>query len=450
MTESAIGGSAFKDTIFALSSGTVPSAIAIVRISGAATRSILQSMSGGLPQPRQAGLGDIRDQAGERLDRGLILFFPGPASFTGEDCAELHLHGGQAVVAAVLAALGTFGQTRPAEAGEFTRRAFLNGKIDLPGAEALADLVHAQTQAQRRFALANGAGRQQELYESWRRRLIGLQARIEADLDFSDQEDVPESLAAELWVEAETLESEITSHVAGYRRAEIIRNGFKVVILGAPNAGKSSFLNALARREVAIVTDEAGTTRDVLEVSLDIDGAKVVLFDTAGLREARGKVEAIGIERALERARAADLLLVLEDMATGERAALPDDLPAVVRIGTKSDLVACAGAGYGGDMSVSAKTGAGLDRVIEFLGERAASVSGVGYPLDMIPFRNRHVHLLNEAARHLSAVDSLRGSGIELVAEELRLAASQLGRISGAIGAEDVLDAVFSQFCIGK
>jgi len=234
-----------RDTIFALSSGALPSGIAVVRLSGPATRTVIRKMAGTLPPPRQAQLRDIKSGEGNLLDRGLVLFFPGPASFTGEDCGELHLHGGRAVVTAVLEALGAFPGLRMAEAGEFTRRAFLNGKIDLPGAEALSDLIAAETEAQRRFALANTTEAHRKLYDKWRQQLIRARALIEAELDFADESDVPGSVADTVWPEVAALRDVITAHAATYRDAEIIRDGFQVVIIGAPNAGKSTLLNAL-------------------------------------------------------------------------------------------------------------------------------------------------------------------------------------------------------------
>ena len=257
----------------------------------------------------------IRSADGRLLDHGLTVFFPGPASFTGEDSCELHVHGGRAVIGAILEAVAQIDGFRHAEAGEFSRRAFLNGKIDLTGAEALSDLVSAETEAQRRFALTNASGAQSELYGEWRRRIIHARAMIEAELDFSDQEDVPGSVSERVWADMQALIKAVDDHLATYRRAEIIRDGYKVVILGEPNAGKSSLLNALARRDVAIVTDEPGTTRDLVEVTLDLEGLKTIIVDTAGIRETAGKVEAIGIARAFEAAETADLILELRDLS---------------------------------------------------------------------------------------------------------------------------------------
>lgn len=326
-----------RETIFALSSGALPSGVAVVRLSGPGTCSALEALAGKLPEPRHATLRTLRDSRGAILDRSLVLFFPGPQSFTGEDCGELHLHGGRAVVQAVLETLSGYPDFRLAEAGEFTRRAFLNGKLDLTEAEALSDLISAETEAQRRFALANAESRHRALYDGWRKTLIHARAMIEAELDFSDEEDVPGSVAERVWEEIAELRSSLECHAAGYRTAEIIREGFRVVILGAPNAGKSSLLNMLARRDIAIVTEEPGTTRDVLEAVLDVGGVKVIVTDTAGIRENPGRVEALGIDRAIDRAREADIILLLEDCNAPVRVRLPEGIPHR-RIATSSTL----------------------------------------------------------------------------------------------------------------
>lgn len=436
------------DTIFALSSGALPSGVAVVRLSGPGTRRALEVMCGLLPPPRQARLLEMHDGSGELLDRGLCLFFPAPRSFTGEDCVELHLHGGRAVVASVLEALGSLPGLRPAEAGEFTRRAFLNGKIDLTGAEALSDLIAAETAAQRRFAVSNSGDSHRRLYDGWRRQIIEARAMIEAELDFADESDVPESLTEGVSAGISALRDEVLSHARSYRNAEIIREGLQVVILGAPNAGKSSLLNALARRDVAIVTEEPGTTRDVIEVSMDIGGLKIVLADTAGIREAEGRVEAIGIERSLVRAREADLLILLEDLADplSRRFEGVPDKP-TIKVGSKLDLANAAGiAREDLDCLISAKTGQGLDELLELL--RRAGTEYIGRAGDVMPFRKRHVALLKEAAQALAR--ALEEPEPELRAESLRIASAALGRIIGDVDVEDLLDMIFSTFCIGK
>ncbi|MFC5586714.1 tRNA uridine-5-carboxymethylaminomethyl(34) synthesis GTPase MnmE [Nitratireductor kimnyeongensis] len=436
-----------RETIFALSSGGLPSGVAVVRMSGPGTASALEDLAGDLPAPRHATLKTLRDGDGVILDKSLILFFPGPHSFTGEDCGELHLHGGRAVVGAILETLSHRKNFRLAEAGEFTRRAFLNGKFNLTEAEALSDLISAETETQRRFALSNSESRHKDLYGQWRRTLIQTRAMIEAELDFSDEEDVPGSVAEQVWQEVEGLRDSLKRHAAGYRTAEIIREGFRVVILGAPNAGKSSLLNTLARREIAIVTDEPGTTRDVLEANLDINGIKVIVTDTAGIRENPGKVEALGIDRAISRAREADLLLLMEDCSDP----VPVDIPYETRslkVGNKLDLAGSSPDDGRYDFAISARTGEGIDSLLQKV-HSLATAATVG-ATETLPFRERHVQLLLQAANHVESAVAAVDSPLELRAEELRLAADSLGRITGTIDVEDLLDTIFSQFCIGK
>lgn len=436
------------DTIVALSSGRLPAGVAVVRVSGQAVRFVVETICGALPRPRTAAYRAMKARDGTVLDSGFVLYFPGPNSFTGEDVAEFHIHGGRAVVAAMLAELTSVDGVRHAEPGEFTRRAFLNGKLDLIETEALADLIAAETEAQRRFAAQNAAGAQRELYQGWRQRLVHARAMVEADIDFSDEEDIPGSVAEAAWEETHAVMAEIVDHIEGYRAAEIIRDGFDVVILGAPNSGKSSLFNALAKREAAIVTEEAGTTRDLLEVALDIGGLRVRLSDTAGIREGAGVVETIGIARALERSSTADLVLMLEDM----HAPVPFDggssIAPRLRIGTKADLVSGASRlGRSYDLTISVESGAGLGQLVAEIGRRAGEAIGsVG---EVLPSRLRHVELLRETTRHLAAA-SLEGSPLELRSEALRLASHSLGRIAGSVDVEDLLDVIFSQFCIGK
>ena len=303
-----------RDTIFALSSGRGPAAIAVVRISGPRAGEALKALTGKLPAPREAALARVRDpQTKETIDQALILWFPGPNSETGEDTAELQLHGGRAVIAATLAALARLPGLRPAEAGEFTRRAFENGKLDLTAVEGLADLVAAETQGQRRQALRQLQGALGNRAESWRQRLIKALALVEARIDFSDEADVPEDLLAPALAIARELEGEIAAALADGGRGERLREGLTVAIAGPPNAGKSTLLNRLAKREAAIVSPYAGTTRDVIEVHLDLGGWPVTLLDTAGIRETGDPVEMEGVRRARERAQGADLVLWVVD-----------------------------------------------------------------------------------------------------------------------------------------
>ncbi|MBL8582166.1 MAG: tRNA uridine-5-carboxymethylaminomethyl(34) synthesis GTPase MnmE [Rhizobiaceae bacterium] len=436
------------DTIFAVASGAAPSGIAVVRIAGPLVRDVLAAMTGGVPSERLATLAPIRSPEGEVLDRGLVLFFAGPRSFVGEDSAELHLHGGKAVVEAVLSALGRLSGLRPAEPGEFTRRAFMNGKIDLLEAEALADLVQAETEFQRRFALSGAGAAQSQLYETWRRSLIRVRALLEAEVDFSDEDDVPDDATASAWRELRRLSADITTHLQGFATAGIIRDGFDVVIVGAPNAGKSSLLNRLAGREAAIVTDEPGTTRDLVEVFLDLAGIKVRVTDTAGLRAPEGRVEAIGIERAMQRAREADLVLVLRGADDDHGIGIDglDDATPVLRVMSKQDLG--VGRALGDELAVSALAGTGVDALLERIGVAARQAAGSAG--QVLPTRRRHVDCLSEAQNWLSrALDGSRGEP-ELRAEELRLACNALGRLSGSVDVEDLLDVIFGEFCIGK
>ncbi len=377
---------------------------------------------------------------------------PGPASFTGEDTIEFHVHGSRAVVRALARHLDGFDGVRAAEPGEFTRRAFLAGRIDLTEAEGLADLLAAETEAQRRQALDQAEGGLRRLYQSWRERLVRIRALVEAEFDFAEEEDVPGSVADEAWADAARLRREIAAHLADGHRGERLRQGFQVVVLGRPNAGKSSLLNALARREAAIVTDEPGTTRDPIEVHLDLGGWPVTVVDTAGLREATGKVEAEGIRRAVERIGSADLVLWARpcDAAEGERA-LPD-LGGVElwEVRTKADLGGFAGEGLPGATAVyevSVADGSGVTALVAALGSAAgAALGGAG----VAPTRERHRRLLERAMVELDRALAPSGWGAELRAEDLRRAGEAIGRVTGAIGVEDLLDVVFREFCIGK
>ena len=340
-----------RSTIFALSSGRPPAAIAVVRVSGPRAGVALEKLIGRLPEPRKAALARVRDPAsGEVIDEALALWFPAPRSETGEDVAELQLHGGQAVIAGVLDALGMIEGCRPAEAGEFTRRAFENGRLDLTAVEGLADLIAAETPAQRRLAFRQLKGLIGDRAEAWRRRLIEALALVEARIDFSDEADVPEDLLGPALHAAQQLRDEIAGVLADGRRGERLRDGLVVAIAGPPNAGKSTLLNRLARREAAIVSPYAGTTRDVIEVHLDLDGYPVTLLDTAGIRDSAEPVEQEGVRRARERAAAADLVLWVIDPSAGGVAAneYPENLvnAEVWLIRNKIDLAgrACASA----------------------------------------------------------------------------------------------------------
>lgn len=430
-----------SDTIYALSSGSIPAGIAIVRVSGRGARTAVKALAGGIPTERTASLRSIRNAAGSLIDKAIVLFFSGPNTVTGEDIVEFHLHGGRAVVAAVVAELGSLAGFRIAEPGEFTRRAFINGRLDLLEAEALGDLIEAETEAQRRLAIDNTGGRQADLYRAWSGRIADARALVEAYLDFADESDVGMDGDPRDWeADVRMVVGEIRDHMGLYRSAEMIRDGFQVVLVGPPNAGKSSLLNALARRDVAIVSDEAGTTRDLIEVALDIDGMKIVVTDTAGIRRASG-VEAIGIARAQERAARADLVLSLVGSEQDEADFVEFDA-AGLRVTTKVDL----GLARAGSLGVSATTGAGIKELVAEIGKLAL---GAGPDLETIlPTKARHVDELGRAVVGLGA--ALEAVDGELVAEGLRAANVALSRLGGTMDTEAVLDRVFSRFCIGK
>ena len=377
---------------------------------------------------------------GTAIDDALVLWFPAPASFTGEDVAELHVTGGPAVVAALLRALGAVEGLRLAEPGEFARRAFDNGKLDLTEAEGLADLIDAETEAQRRQALRQASGGLRKLAESWHARLLSILAETEAALDFGeDEEDVSARLVADEVPGITALAREIEAHLAGYRFAERLRRGLTIVLLGAPNAGKSSLINALARRDVAIVSPEAGTTRDLIEVHLDLGGVPATLVDTAGLRETGGSVEAEGVRRARARAEGADLVLFLVG-PEGEDAMAPEG---AVIVHSKSDLRAAVA---GDQLCVSARTGEGLAQLEALLVEKAAALTGAGQ--DALVTHARQQAALTEYRDMLRVAEG--ESDVVLRAESLRAGMRALGRLTGRVGVEDILDIVFGRFCIGK
>jgi tRNA modification GTPase len=440
-----------EDTIFALSSGRLPAAIAVVRISGPKARVGLETFGVQLPEPRRAARAQLLDpDSRETIDDALALWFAAPRSETGEDTVELHLHGGRAVLAKVFAVLGALPGFRPAEAGEFTKRAVLNGKLDLTHAEGLGDLVAAETEAQRRQAMHQYQGALSKKVEAWRERLIEAMALIEANLDFSDEADVPENLLIPAARVASEIVVEIEAALADSRRGERLREGFVVAIAGAPNAGKSTLLNALAQRDVAIVSDIPGTTRDVIEVALDLDGVPVVLVDAAGIRETSDPIEQEGVRRALARAESADLVLMLEP-AGGTLIDIPiQPHQAMWRIRTKADLIDSDSKRPlipDDSLAVSAKTGTGIDALLKRLLSEAQRFAGE----PALVTRQRQKTALAEAAKLLAAAAaSAAGEGEELFAENLRLAARSLGRVTGRVDVEDVLDKIFSSFCIGK
>lgn len=431
-----------QDTIVALSSGALPAAIAIVRVSGPQAGAVARRFGLEIEAAGRMARATFRGVDGEALDRGLWCWFAAPDSATGTDILELHLHGGKAVVQAVIAhALETDG-VRLAERGDFVRQAFLNGKSDLAAIEGIGALIEAETEAQRKLAFAGMSGQSRKRAARWRESLVEAMALIEAELDFSEEDDIPGSVFEAARAVIGALSAEIEAQVARNRGFEIVRDGFRVVLLGAPNAGKSSLMNALALRDLSIVTDEPGTTRDLIEVALDLDGYKIVLVDTAGLRETGSKAEVLGIERALESADRADLVLWLHDLAAGG-AVRPR--PGALVVGTKLDLVSGALPAEV-DVAVSAMTGDGLAELTGLMAERVRAA--VPQPQELSVSRREDGELRFASVALRAALQD--GLELELVAEHLRAAANSLARITGAVGVEDLLDVIFSRFCIGK
>jgi tRNA modification GTPase len=510
-----------RDTIFALSSGRGPAAIAVVRISGPRAGGALTALGCKIPEPRRAGLARIRDSAtNEIIDEGLALWFPGPRSETGEDIVELQLHGGRAVIAATLRALARIDGLRPAEAGEFTRRAFENGKLDLTAVEGLADLVSAETEGQRRQAFRQMKGALGGRAEHWRGQIIQALALVEARIDFSDEADVPDDLVAPALAIARALAAEIAAALADGGRGERLREGLVVAIAGPPNAGKSTLLNRLARREAAIVSPYAGTTRDVIEVHLDLGGLPATLLDTAGIRETDDPVELEGVRRARDRASAADLVLWVIDASEGgggiggegaeSMAEFAAPQPPVWTVRNKSDLVdqtltrnesrisdicrneaekpfndtlkstvnqdvgarseakqrtndalknvvnsrltGCDAPGFKNTeqgFNISAVSDDGFDSLLAALtGHAEQFLAGAESALVT---RERHRRALEDTLVALRRALSGDLAGREdLLAEELRIAAAALGRLTGRVDVEDILDVIFRDFCIGK
>ena len=441
-------------TIFAPASGGGRAGIAVIRVSGADCAAALRRLAGGgLPEPRRATRVSLADPAtGEVLDEALALWFPAPASYTGEDVAELHLHGGPAVVSSLLEALGGCPGLRPAAPGEFTRRAFINGKLDLTAAEGLADLVNAETEAQRRQALRQMQGELGRLYEDWRQRLLGAVTQLEAAIDFSDQDlgGASGAMVDKVRREIAALAGDIDAHLSDGRRGERLREGVHLAIVGPPNVGKSSLLNLLARRDAAIVSADEGTTRDVIEVHLDLGGYPAVVADTAGLRAPGGAVETEGVRRALRRAEDADLKLAVLDPGTLDDRHLVDlvDDDTIVLI-NKIDLDP---AGLPGEiqgrraLAISVHSGQGIDAMMAVLEREIAEKCRVSGPPSLT--RSRHRLALVDCRQALER--ALRTAVSELAAEDLRLASRALGRITGRVDVEDILDAIFENFCIGK
>jgi len=442
-----------SETIFALASAPGRSGVAVIRVSGPKTGAVLDGVAG-LPRPqtRRAALRQFRSAQSGVIDQGLALWFEGPASFTGEDCAEFHVHGGTAVIEAMADRLGELG-ARPAEAGEFTRRAFQNGKMDLTEAEGLADLIDAETEGQREQALSQMTGALRTLYEDWREQLISVLAAIEGEVDFPDEEDVPETLSETAGPPLLALSEALTAHLEDGRRGERVRDGFSIALIGEPNAGKSTLLNALARRDAAIVTDIPGTTRDVVEVRLVIAGFPVIMADTAGLRDAADQVEAEGVRRALDRAQNADLRLGVVDVS---RETLPSELLDSL---TSEDAIILNKVDQGAQLHVSDELGMTRFELSAKSGSGLSALEGwiEGVVRDRLSRREapalsraRHRQAVERALEHLQAARSQLARAPELAASDVHLAIRALESLTGRIDVEDVLDRVFSQFCIGK
>ncbi|XP_078074100.1 5-taurinomethyluridine-[tRNA] synthase subunit GTPB3, mitochondrial isoform X2 [Mustelus asterias] len=476
-----------RSTIFAMSSGQGRCGIAVIRVSGPTSRDALICLTGrrALPPARTAVLRPLLDpRSGERLDMGLVLWFPGPCSFTGEDCCEFHVHGGSAVVSGVLQALGYLPGLRPAQAGEFTKRAFQNGKLDLTEVEGLGDLIHAETEAQRRQALRQMTGELGHLYHGWSKRLTQCLAHAEAYIDFSEDDNIEEGVLDKVDSDVHVLQSEIERHLHDSRRGERLRGGVHVTIVGAPNAGKSSLMNSICQKPTAIVSPIAGTTRDIVEMALNIGGYPVLLSDTAGLRETSDIVEQEGVRRARERLQQADIVVVVMDTSelpsdlTGMVQFLQDYLKEVMRtsdeyqaeispapadwivVCNKTDVVSMdeleklqlvlKDSGLPQMCLLSCKTGSGFDDFLHLLGEQVEKMCG--NPLAGSPSltQARHRMHLQNCSHALTQYHQQREVDLVLATEQLRMALRQLGKITGKIGAEEILDVIFRDFCIGK
>jgi tRNA modification GTPase len=438
-------------TIYALSSGKGVAGIAVVRVSGSAAGRVVETLTGkALPEARRASVRALYGKDREHpIDRGLVIWMPGPGSFTGEDMAELHIHGGIAVVDAVLAAIGDVEGGRMAEPGEFTRRAFDNGRLDLTEAEGIADLISAETEAQRQQAVRQMDGALGALYEGWRHDMVQALAYLEADLDFADEE-LPEDLFGPMIPNVIALRDTIEEHLDDDHRGERLRDGFQVILVGPPNAGKSSLINALSNREVAIVSDIAGTTRDLIEVHLNLAGYPVTLVDTAGLRDGGDAIEQEGVRRARERAARADLTLRLCDISVLDDDSFAEAKAVDLCLVTKTDTVGGKPDLPNGAIGLSVKTGAGMDQLLAALEERVVGAMQVQDQPGIT--RLRHREALQQCNSYLDrALEGAQaGQDEELVAEDLRLAARSLGRITGRVDVEDLLDVIFADFCIGK
>lgn len=464
------------NTIYALSSGAGRAGVAVVRVSGPGAGVIVEGLTGNLPEPRMAALRTLTARDGRAIDRGLVLWFPAPGSFSGEDMAEFQVHGGAAILELLMAEIAAIGPARLADAGEFTRRAFINQKLDLTAAEGIADLIDAETEAQRKQALRQSTGALAELYQRWHGELLRGLAHFEAAIDFVDEEDLPEDLAGQVSERLSPLREELHRHLQGASAGERLHQGLQVAIVGPPNAGKSTLINHLSRRDVAIVSDIPGTTRDVLEVRCDLNGYPVTFVDTAGLRRSDDQIEQEGVRRARQRAADADLVIAMlpadyrrSDSEFDSYDAWNDSghTAEVLRVVSKMDLGSTAGStaemnnGASSEqqsvddsaappLRISVTTGEGMDVFLETLADRAAKLMDTAS--GALPTRRRHREGLETCLAHLDQFFTGAETGMpsEILGEDLRLAMRALGRLTGQVDVEDLLDIVFSDFCIGK
>ncbi len=436
-----------SDTIFALSSGGLPSGVALIRISGPKSRVVIETMCPAFEFGQSVGLSPICfADTKEVIDKGLVLSFVGPASFTGEDVVELQVHGGKGVVDSLLYSLSSLPGLRHADAGEFTYRGFENGKLDLTQAEGIADLIASETESQRKLAYDQSAGKARAKIESWLSRLIKMRAFIEAEIDFVEEEDIPGSVSNQVWNDVDGMIDEISSGLDSTNAGEIIRDGFKVTLMGKPNSGKSTLLNSLAGRDVAIVSDQPGTTRDIIEVRLNLGGQIVIVSDTAGIHDTEDAIEKEGIRRALESAEQTNFGIWLH--AVGDEAAI-DAANADLVILTKSDLGIDEDSQNPDDyLQISAKTNSGIDALIKIISDKATA--GSANSNEIFFSRQRQKTGLLQALEFLKLAKAGTDEPLEIRAENMRIASDALGKIVGRVDVEDILGAIFSEFCVGK
>ncbi|MBL4784562.1 MAG: tRNA uridine-5-carboxymethylaminomethyl(34) synthesis GTPase MnmE [Cohaesibacteraceae bacterium] len=435
------------DTIYALASGHLPSGVAVLRISGPQAFYCLSLMIDSLPKPRRVSLQTLRrPDDGEILDRALVIVFPGPASFTGEDCVELHLHGSRAVVRVVFSILEQQKSVRMALQGEFTRRSFESGKLDLTEVEGLSDLLSAETEMQRKHAIIQSGGAHRHMYQEWRSKLLECRAWIEAELDFSDEDDIPKDVSLRVNSQIFELHECMVRHLKNADHGLRLKNGVQVLLMGKPNVGKSSLLNWLANESIAIVTDEAGTTRDLLEISVELGGYPVVFIDSAGIRDSVNVVEKIGVGRAIQKSEEADLVIWLSDQDNITEG--KGDIIADFYVRSKSDLIDSLPEQSSEICYISTKTGYGMDEFINSISRRVAGMCSVED--DILITRERHITLLIDCVKYLASYLDDVDLSIELSCEQLRLCSQSLGSITGLIDVEDILGSIFSEFCVGK